>query len=60
MSDFDKAFYTVEELAEVLQVNKRTIYRLIQAGKLEHYKVGAQIRVAASELERLKVERTAN
>ena len=60
MSDFNKAFYTVEELAEVLSVNPRTMYRLVQAGKLEHYKVGAQIRISVTELEHLKVERTAN
>ena len=59
-SNFNKAFYTVDEIAEILNVNPRTIYRLVQAGKLEHYKVGAQIRISAEELERLKVERTAN
>lgn len=57
-SDFDRPFYTVPQAAEVLQVHENTIYNLVRAGKVEHYKVGVQIRIAASELERLKVERT--
>lgn len=55
MTDFSKAFYTVEELAEVLRVNPRTIYRMVSAKKIDHYKVGAQIRIAAAELEKLKI-----
>lgn len=34
-------------------------YRLLRAGKIEHYKIGVQIRISAAELERLKVERKA-
>lgn len=55
LSDFKKDFYTVEETAELFGVHSKTIRRMIQAGKIEHYKIGAQIRIAASELERLKV-----
>lgn len=58
-SDFARAFYTVPQAAEVLQVHENTIYNLVRAGKVEHYKVGAQIRIARAELERLKVERKA-
>lgn len=54
-----RAFYTIPQLAELLQVHENTIYRLVRAGKIEHYKVGAQIRISAAELERLKVERKA-
>lgn len=56
MSDFDKPFYTVPEAAELFQVHENTIYRLIRAKRIEHYKVGAQIRISAAELERLKVK----
>ena len=55
MSDFDKPFYTVPEAAKLLQVHENTIYRLVRAKKIEHYKVGVQIRISAAELERLKV-----
>lgn len=54
-----RAFYTIPQLAELLQVHENTIYRLVRAGKVEHYKIGAQIRISAAELERLKVERKA-
>lgn len=54
-----RPFYTIPQLAELLQVHENTIYRLVRAGKIEHYKVGAQIRISAEELERLKVERKA-
>ena len=55
MRDFDRAFYTVPQAAELLQVHENTIYRLVRDRKIEHYKVGAQIRITAAELERLKV-----
>ena len=55
MSDFTKPFYTVQEAAELLQVHVNTIYTLIKKKQIEHYKVGAQIRISAAELERLKV-----
>lgn len=55
MSDFNKAFYTIPEAAELLRVHENTLYRLVRAKKIEHYKVGVQIRISAAELERLKV-----
>ena len=53
--DFEKAFYTVPEVAQLLQVHENTIYNLVRKKRIEHYKVGAQIRISAAELERLKV-----
>lgn len=55
MSDFDKTFYTVPEAAELLQVHVNTIYNLVHRGKIAYYKVGAQIRISASELEKLRI-----
>lgn len=55
MSDFDRPFYTVPEAAKILRVHENTIYRLVRDKRIEHYKVGSQIRIAAAELERLKV-----
>lgn len=57
--DFSRPFCTVPQAAELLQVHENTIYRLLRAGKIEHYKIGVQIRISAAELERLKVERKA-
>ena len=57
MGDFSREFYTVPQAAEALQVHENTIYRLVRSKQIEHYKVMHQIRIAASELERLKVER---
>lgn len=57
MSDFDRLFYTVPQAAELLQVHENTIYNLVRKKKITHYKVGNQIRITATELERLKVER---
>ncbi len=57
MGDFARAFYTVPEAAETLRVHENTIYNMVKRGEIEHYKVGTQIRIAAAELERLKVAR---
>ena len=55
MSDFENAFYTIPEAAKILRVHENTLYNLVRRKKIEHYKIGVQIRIAASELERLKV-----
>ena len=57
MSDFNKLFYTIDEAAEILCVHRNTIYALVRSKKIEHYRVGNQIRITAKELERLKLER---
>ena len=56
-SDFSQEFYTVPEAAAVLKVHENTIYNLLRKKRIEHYRVGKQIRIAAAELGRLKVER---
>ena len=59
MSDFDRPFYTIPETAALLKVHENTIYKMVRAGKIEHYKIGKQIRISAAELEKLKIERKA-
>ncbi len=56
MSDFERPFYTIPEAAETLRVHENTIYKMVRRKEIEHYKVGKQIRIAAGELERLKVQ----
>ena len=55
MSDFERPFYTIQEAAELLRVHENTLYNLVRKKKIEHYKIGVQIRITAAELERLKV-----
>ena len=57
MGDFKREFYTVPQAADALQVHENTIYRMVRSRKVAHYMIGKQIRIAASELEKLKVER---
>ena len=49
-------FYFVEELADVLRINKMTIYRWIKAGKLAAVKVGKDYRITKDDFERLITE----
>lgn len=56
MGDFDKSFYTIPEAAELLRIHENTLYIKVRQRKITHYKIGKQIRIAAAELERLKVE----
>ena len=48
----DDVFLTTEEVLEYLQVNLRTVYRLIKAGKIPAVRVGRQWRVRKTDLER--------
>lgn len=38
-------FYTAQEMADMLKVNIMTIYRYINASKIEAYKFGKEFRV---------------
>ena len=40
----DEGFLTTEEVLDYLQVNLRTVYRLIKAGKIPAVRVGRQWR----------------
>jgi len=55
----DDAFLTTEEVLEYLQVNLRTVYRLIKAGKIPAVRVGRQWRFRKRDLDAwLEAQRT--
>ena len=47
----DETFLTTEEVLEYLQVNLRTVYRLVKAGKLPAVRVGRQWRFRRSDID---------
>src|ERR1041385_5596800 len=47
----DESFLTTEEVLEYLQVNLRTVYRLIKAGKIPAVRVGRQWRVRKRDID---------
>lgn len=55
MATFTQEFYTIPEAANLLRVHENTLYNLVRNKKIEHYRVGNQIRITATELEKLKV-----
>lgn len=47
----DEAFLTTEEVLDYLQVNLRTVYRLIKAGRIPAVRVGRQWRFRKSDID---------
>src|SRR3989449_11573035 len=47
----DETFLTTEEVLEYLQVNLRTVYRLIKAGKIPAVRVGRQWRFRKGDID---------
>src|SRR5689334_17562737 len=47
----EEAFLTTEEVLEYLQVNLRTVYRLIKAGKIPAVRVGRQWRFRKRDID---------
>ncbi len=47
----EKEFYTVEELAERLQLTRMTIYRLVKRGELPYYQIGRSKRFRTDDVE---------
>ena len=55
----DKAFLTTDEVVEYLQVNLRTVYRMIKAGKIPAARIGRQWRFHKTDIDaRLEMERS--
>jgi excisionase family DNA binding protein len=52
----NKDFYTAKELADLLSLNVMTIYRYIESGKLEAYKIGKEFRIEKAEFDRFMNE----
>lgn len=47
----DIRVYTLDEVAEILQLTKRTLYSYVKAGKLKAVKVGKYWRVSSENLQ---------
>ena len=55
----DEAFLTTDDVLEYLQVNLRTVYRLIKAGKIPAIRVGRQWRFRKADIDAwLELERS--
>jgi putative molybdopterin biosynthesis protein len=46
--------YTPDEVAQLFQISKHTVYELIKRGELQAFKVGNKMRIEHSEIERYK------
>ena len=55
-----KKFYSLEEIADMLQVTKRTLYNYIYSGKLRATKVGKYWRVSPESLQTFLDGQTTN
>jgi excisionase family DNA binding protein len=47
----DSKFMTIKEVAELLKVNKMTLYRAIKKGKIKAVKIGKDFRITDTEFE---------
>jgi excisionase family DNA binding protein len=43
--------YTVEEVAELLKVNPRTVYKMVQQSEIRSVRAGRQIRITGEALD---------
>lgn len=46
-------FLTVDQVCEILQVSRPTVYRLIKDGKIKVIKLGTATRIRRSEIDKL-------
>jgi len=47
----EKKVYTIEEIVDILQVTRRTVYNYIKSGRLKAVKIGKYWRVTAKALD---------
>ena len=50
----DERAYTPDEVAQIFQISKHTVYELIKRGELLAFKIGNKMRIEHTELERYK------
>jgi putative molybdopterin biosynthesis protein len=55
----EEKVYTPDEVAQIFQISKHTVYELIKRGELKAFKIGNKMRVEQSELDRYKTEQQA-
>lgn len=51
-----RAFYSVNEFAELLGVGRHVVYRATDRGEIAWVKIGGSKRIPVSELDRLRAE----
>ncbi|MFH1792131.1 MAG: helix-turn-helix domain-containing protein [Patescibacteria group bacterium] len=56
--NMEDKYLTISEVAKKLRVNKRTVYRLAEKGKIPAFKFGKSWRISSVKLEKLFEERT--
>ena len=44
-------FYTMKQIAEMMNVHPNTVQKWVSAGKLQHYKIGQSVRIRKEDLE---------
>ena len=56
-----REFYTINQLAELLEVAEITVRRMVRDGQITFYRIGSQIRINRADvenyLEQVRVER---
>ncbi len=52
-----REFYTVAQLADLLQLNEMTIYRIIKAGELRYHQIGRMMRFRDDDVEEFLKQR---
>lgn len=57
-SGVERRGYTVGEVAEMIGVSSRTIYKLVANGELRSFRIGRSVRVRAEDVDRLAVTGT--
>ena len=50
----DEKAYTPDEVAQLFQISKHTVYELIKRGELQAFKIGNKMRIEQAELKRYK------
>ncbi|MEH7548742.1 helix-turn-helix domain-containing protein [Neobacillus vireti] len=50
----DERAYTPDEVAQIFQISKHTVYELIKRGELQAFKIGNKMRIEHIDLERYK------
>lgn len=55
----EEKVYTPDEVAQIFQISKHTVYELIKRGELKAFKIGNKMRIEQNELDRFKAEQQA-